>query len=163
MTNKRNISPSMITAAMMIEFVFVVVIVGIVTMLGLNEYSDKREKIQVAAAVAEAASSYRLPISLYYALHGEWPNDWSQVEPFMAGTSARMAAKKNIRLMNGAVSIEMPGTDKNITLHPAVPEEDASGPVKFVTGPISTDPGWRVIGEDHSTLDGNLVWNHLKR
>ena len=65
---------------------------------------------------------------------------------------------KGYSIADGAIHITLGGVleGKTLTIHPAVPEGNPTGPVRWVAGGGEV-PGWQLIGEDHTTVDNKYI------
>lgn len=145
----------------------VLVILVVVTFV-VPKVSDKIKGVKVLAATASATGLWSNYIMAYRAIHGHWPEGKQDLREFIPDDDTvwgpedeypnRGPNYKEIRLSGGTMDVVLSGPfeGKVLTIHPAVPEGDPLGPVKWVPGGGGSE-GWRVIGEDHTTVDDRHI------
>jgi hypothetical protein len=72
------------------------------------------------------------------------------------------------QIINGAIDISIKSNSydldlngETLTVRPAVPIGNPTGPVRWITGKNDDIPGWQVIGQDHTTLYDNGILPHI--
>jgi len=155
------------------DFLFSITLIFVLMSIAMNEYSEARKMVVVSAGVEEAASNLKTDMSVYYALHGEWPAGYEELaEQFPnrkdgyndLSSLKRGYSKYSHNITHGAIDVKIARLEGNnvVTLHPAVPIEDPLGPVKWVAGSGGHLAGWNIAGEDHTTVDEKYLNRTLK-
>lgn len=126
-----------------------------------------RKLVEISAAAVEVMSSYRTPVSVQYALHGEWPTGEEELRQWFPSdrkwiTSARF---EHLGLDGGAMTVDLrpPLAGERLTIHPAVLEGDPLGPVRWLAGPEKGRSNWTKLGNDHTTAIECFIPVLLKR
>jgi hypothetical protein len=126
-----------------------------------------RKLVETSVAAAEIMITYRTPVSVQFALRGEWPKNLDDVrQEFPVNGNWPMSSRlKDLRLEDGALTVTLrrPLAGERLTLHPAVPSDDPRGPVRWVAGPSGRRSGWTVVGDDHTTVKDPFIPVLLKR
>ncbi len=150
-----------------VDFIVTIIVIGVAVSAIVSAIKESRKTIEVAAATAEVLGTYRLPLSTYYALKGEWPNSMEHMHEMFPEHARAMtfSMAANLRLASGAISFDLRRqlSGETLTLHPAVPAEDPLGPVKWVAGGRSLSPRWTIVGDDGTTIDDTYIAGLLKR
>ncbi|TRZ50210.1 hypothetical protein D4S03_07115 [bacterium] len=146
--------------------VTITVIATVVSMI-VSTFNDSRKTIETASATAEVLGIYRVPVSAYYALHGEWPKDIEELAKMFPERSQKppMSLAENIQLADAAITFAFRGVAANqtLTIHPAVPAQDPFGPVKWVAGAKSLSDDWTMIGNDRTTVESKYMLRIIKQ
>lgn len=125
-----------------------------------------RKLVEASAAAVEMMTTHRTPVSVLFALRGEWPKDLDDLRRSfpVSGTWGMSSRLKDLRLESGAltVSLRSPLADGRLTVHPAVPSDDPLGPVRWVAGAHGHRSDWTVAGEDHTTVKDAFIPALLK-
>jgi hypothetical protein len=149
-----------------IDLVVCMVVIAMVVVLLGYQAQKTRTVIMGVAATSEIMGSLRVPMSTYYAIHGEWPPDREALKPYLPGRWPGSVATTSDEALiaNGAITARVRRvTGANmLTIHPAVRAGDPLGPVTWVAGRQSMTKGWDVIGEDRTTFSENKILQALK-
>ena len=152
---------------LIVELVVVISVISTVIVLILSGFARTRKSIEVVAATGEALGTYRIPLSVYYALNGVWPNNTDGMRMLLVPgfKDLHTNLSDNIQIANGAIDIRLgrPLTGQVITLHPTVLAGNPLGQVKWVVSAKQTTEGWSLIGEDHTTVDDAFIPKILKQ
>jgi hypothetical protein len=98
----------------------------------------------------------------YFFMHGEWPENSN--EAMKSGLNINYAPYsdnfiKEVTVSNGAIHFtfgkELPG--KTLTLRPAVPAEDPSGPIVWVCGDSKASKNWAIQGDNRTNIDERYI------
>jgi hypothetical protein len=126
-----------------------------------------RKWVEVSAAAVETLTIYRMPVSLHYALSGEWPKTMDEVRQWYDAQSnwSDSSRLRELLIEDGAITtgLRSPLAGERLTVHPAVTADDPLGPVRWVAGPGGHRGNWTVIGTDHTTVQDEFVPVLLKR
>jgi hypothetical protein len=118
---------------------------------------------KITEVIARVASQHNLRVDIHYtfALTGEWPRDSNSLlrtrpmgDPYSSvdGDVVMLEGGSiNIRPTTGSIAGE------TISLRPAVPANNAAGPVSWVVGPGADDPTRLIPGDDATTLDPRWI------
>jgi len=153
-----------------VELIVVTAVIATVLSQLISTVDQSLKRVDVVAASAEVLDGNKTFLSVFYALKGEWPKDNEELQTSFSipDWSNRHDSRlvDNVKIRNGAVDItfgpQRKLSGRIITIHPAVPVDDPLGPVKWVVGPRSLTSGWMVVGEDHTTVDNELIPMILK-
>lgn len=150
-----------------VDFIVTIVVISVVLSAIVSAINESRKSIEVAAASAEVLGIYRVPLSTYYALNGEWPTSMEELQQMIPekAKNTTLSLAENVRITQGAITVDMRKrlSGKTLTIHPAVLAGDPFGPVKWVAGGRSLSPGWTVVGDDGTTVDEKYIGWLLKR
>lgn len=109
---------------------------------------------------------YRREAACYWALHGEWPTgeaDLSQFRP-VGDDVLKGGIVDQAKFENGAIHVYFKAVhDETIlTCRPAVPKNNATGPVNWRCGPAYDDDSeWLIQGKDKTSLDTFFIPREL--
>jgi hypothetical protein len=156
-----------------VEFYFAIddaittLVVACVVMVLVMSIERGQKLVETSAAAVEIMVTHRAPISVLYALNGEWPKGLDEVQkefPIDKGWSASPRLK-NLRIEHGAVTVGLrrPLEGEWLTIRPAVISDDVLGPVRWVAGRNGHRTGWTVAGEDRTTVQDTHIPILLKR
>ena len=170
MKNKK-IHPVIVMLGTDIIMALTIILIGVT--ICVPKFSEINKMIVISAGPLEAVSNLKTDISVYYALHGEWPRDKEALLELFPDSKEWYEEmelpeldyrKYRSTIVNGAIDvsfIKMQGNN-TVTVRPAIPSEDPLGPVKWIVGKVGETEGWTVIGEDHSTVDERYINKALK-
>lgn len=148
----------------MIEFTLVICIVGILAGLAIKLQSIGRNKAIITQVIGEHAI-LKNEIAFFYSLHGKWPVNDKQLIDFLAARGLKSWLKAKDKhseyvhtavVEKGAVHYYLKpsplGTDKILTLRPATPIGEYSGPIIWVSSDQLIKKEWVVHGPDKSNI-----------
>ncbi len=162
-----NRSDFYFTRQRMVELLFSILIISILVTVAMPTYNDYRKRAKIIHANGEI--SKETDMYVYYALNGSWPKDKKVLEKFSSDQwtsySGGYAYDSNyiqsVSIENGAFHVlfreEMEG--KTLSIRPAVPEADSTGPIILVSN--KEKPGWVLAGSDKTTIDEKLTGQFL--
>lgn len=134
----------------------------------ISAYSVRiNNRVSISASSYEALELWRNYASAYYALNGHWPGNKEDMiglvikdSPLITGRFSEDdggyeldTISEGITFNNGALDVALPSPNDGmvLTLHPAQPYGDSSGPVIWLGGAESY-AGWEMAGPDSTTL-----------
>ena len=154
-----------------IELLFSILVISILVTVSIPTYLDCRLRAKLSHAFGEI--SKETDMYVYHTINGTWPQDKKQLEKFQSELGFNLSDNKdkstyesyyvkNIEIENGAFHImlkeELKG--KTLTIRPAVPETDPTGPVILVCS--KDKPGWIIAGIDKTDVDDKLTSRFLQ-
>ncbi len=148
----------------LVEFFVVATVLGFVVSIIAAEAGHNMKMFKIMGAYMGPLMSYKTEMSIYYALHGEWPKDQETLPILPEIVGDFPGGRNSLWIANGALNINLPEklSGKVITFRPATPADDALGPVQWVVGSKKSSHGWTIAGEDHTTLDDRYFPEGLK-
>lgn len=155
-----------------IEFLFSTLIILILITLSIPIYSDCRLKAEIIHLTGELDTGINM--YTFHAVNGTWPVSNEQLAEFEKemGLSIHNQKKepvesrsdfiKKTEIKNGALNVVFKGNlDRQVlSLRPAVPEADKTGPVILVCNKDKS--GWTIAGKDETTIDETLINRFLR-
>lgn len=148
------------------NMVSILVIVCVIAALTMS-ITRARKLVETSAAAVEIMTTHRTPVSVLFALRGEWPKDLGDLRRSfpVSGNWSASPRMKDLRLEGGAMTVSLRGplAGERLTVHPAVPSDDPLGPVRWVAGAHGHRNDWAVAGEDHTTVKDSFIPALLKQ
>lgn len=142
-------------------------VIACVIMVLTMSITRARKLVETSAAAVEIMTTHRTPVSVLFALRGEWPNDLDDVRRSfpVSGDWITSTRLKDLRLEGGAMTVSLRGplAGGRLTVHPAVPSDDPLGPVRWMAGPHGHRSDWMAAGDDHTTINDSFISVLLKR
>lgn len=147
-----------------LEFLLVVLIVGLLVFFAVSAYNPCRIKAMVSG-VAGPFARVRTDSQLYYALHGRWPENTARYPEKTKGKKAydsEIRRRFQIDIENGAATFTFkketgPLAGKTITLRPAVFRENPAGPVHWVCGTPAENNATKIFGTDRTRVGPKYI------
>ena len=152
----------------LLEFMYVVAIVGILAALAVKSYRLSLMKAEVTSMVSGVFESAKRDSLVYLALHGEFPEDTAQaLSSGLTESYESLANDYKTVIEQGAINIifrddhrQLPG--KTLTMRPVVQDDDPAGAVHWVCGNKKGESGWKFFGVDRTDIDDRYLPTVLK-
>ena len=152
----------------LLEFMYVVAIVGILSALAIRSYRLSLMKAEVTSVVSGVFESAKRDSLFYLALHGEFPENTAQALSSGLTENYELLAKDYKTVVEqGAINItfredhrQFPG--KTLTMRPVVQDDDPVGAVHWVCGNKKGESGWKIFGVDRTDIDDRYLPAVLK-
>lgn len=145
-----------------VDRLMAIVILCMLAVLMLTFYLPLKKRTVVLSNAILGFEIYRRDIAHYWAIHGTWPDDATQL-PLSGSPPVKAATEdetSHVTMENGVIHITS-GIELNkdvLSCRPAVIRDNPSGPISWVCGPNRTlESEWSVHGPDRTTLDDHLV------
>ena len=160
-----------------IELMMVIMIIGILAVLAINTYKPYITTVKTIHVTGADFLKTKLNTMYYHAHNGTWPKDNIEASTFGWHDNYNSTDDtyiKKTEISDGAISFVFGKTLKGkiLTLRPAVPAEDTTGPVKWVctdnytkdnyTADNIKDDGWHIQGRDRTNIDKNYIHRSLR-
>ena len=157
-----------------IELIIVISVIGVLAAIAVPIFSGYRDKALLTHVLGEQGI-IKQDLSLYYSINGVWPDDKNELYTFISGLWGKEEegegfdsnqSIKTIIIKKGAVHYQLNnhvmGTDKTLTLRPAVSVNNCTGPVIWVCKDERDPSKWAVSGDDRTNVPDRSICRFIK-